>query len=168
MAERFQEWVASLAVQDPYDPGELAPGAMEFLQQIFDGRGPVPVEDVERARQERQIELARAAVELLGLDLRASTNLQPPPFEHRIDDGAVRVAYWGRYASITIMAMSAPHVAAEIADFMQEQIIEDLHAAWPMCPAHQLGSYTEIVDGRAVWYCRKHQHIVAAIGQLAR
>lgn len=77
VAERFQERVASLAPQDPADPGELAPGAMEFLREIFDERGPVPVEDVERARQERQIELARAAVELLGADHGASTDVQP-------------------------------------------------------------------------------------------
>jgi hypothetical protein len=167
MEERFQAWVASQAPQDPPDAGELADGAMEFLREIFDERGPVPVEDVERAGQERQIGLARVAVELLGADLGASTNLQAPPFEHRIDDGAVRVAYCGRYASMTIMAMSAPHVVAEVADFMQEEIVEDLHAAWPVCPAHQLGTYAQVVDGRAVWYCRNHQHAVAAIGQLA-
>jgi hypothetical protein len=168
MAERFQEWVVSLAPQDPSDPDELAPGVMELLREIFDVRGPVPVEDVELARQERQTELVRAAVELLGADLGASTDLQPPPFEYRIDDGDVRVAYWGRYASITIMAVSAAHVVAEVADFMQEEIVEDLHAAWPTCHSHQLGTYAEIVDGRPVWYCRKHQHAVAAIGQLAR
>jgi hypothetical protein len=168
MAERFQEWVASIARQGPSDPGELSPAAMQFLQEIFDQRGPLPAGDVELAQQERQIELARAAVELVGADIRASTNLQPPPFEYRIDDGGVRVAYWGRYATSAISAMTVPHLVVEVADFMQEEIVEDRHAAWPVCPAHQLGTYSEIVDGRAVWYCRKHQHIVAAIGQLAR
>ena len=152
MIERFEEWVASVAPRDPSDPGELAPGAMQFLREIFDERGPVPPEDVELAQLERQIELARATVELVGGDLRASTNLQPPPFEYRIDDGGVRVAYWGRYATSTIMAITVPHVVAEVADFMQEEIVEDLHAAWPVCPAHQLGAYSDLADGRAVWY----------------
>jgi hypothetical protein len=168
MDDRFHAWVASVAPQDPSDPGELAAGGMDFLREIFDERGPVPAEDVELARQVRQIELARAAVESLGADLGASTSLRPPPFEYRMDGGEVRVAYWGRHATVTITAMSAPHVVAEVADFMQDEIVEDLHAAWPVCPDHQLGTYAEIVDERAVWFCRKHQHVVAAIGQLGR
>jgi hypothetical protein len=89
-------------------------------------------------------------VELLGADLRASTNLQPPPFEHRIDDGGVRAGYWGRYATITVMAMTAPHVVAEVGDFMQGEIVEDLHAAWPVCAAHRHGAHAGIIDGQAV------------------
>jgi hypothetical protein len=168
MAEGFETWVSSLASGDPSDLIVATPGAVEFLREMFDERGPVAAEVIALAAQERQIQLARSAVELLGADLRATTELQAPPFEHRIEDGAVRVAYWGRYAPSTIMTITGPEVVAEVSDFMQDEIVEGLHAAWPVCPDHHFGAYVQIAGGQAVWNCRSQQHVIAVVGRLAR
>lgn len=168
VVDEFQAWVASLGLADPSDPGDLVAGAMDFLREVFENRGPVTFEVVTEAAWERQVALARAAVELISRDLRATTDLPAPPFEHRAEpDSGVRVSYWGSYASTTVTAVRATEVTAEIADFMQDEIVEDLHTGWPMCPEHAVGAYAQVSDGQAVWFCRAHQHVVAPIGGLA-
>ena len=66
------------------------------------------------------------------------------------------------------MALEAAGVMAEVADFMQDEIVEDLHTGWPMCTQHAVGAYAHVTDGQAVWFCRTHRHVVAPIGRLAR
>lgn len=38
---------------------------------------------------------------------------------------------------------------------------------WPVCKAHNVGLWPEIVDNCAVWRCRKAEHVIAEIGGLS-
>jgi hypothetical protein len=114
-----------------------------------------------------QLDSAREAVALVGSDIVASTSLAPPSWEFRIEDaGSVRVAYFSHFATTPLIGINREDVVVEVADFIQDEVIEDLHSPWPVCPDHETGTYAQIVDGEAVWYCRFGGHAVAAIGQL--
>jgi hypothetical protein len=100
--------------------------------------------------------------------MRASTRL-PPPWEFRAEDNrAIRVAYWGQFATTTLMRLPREDVLAEVADYIQDQVTEDLHSPWPVCPVPDTGGYAQLVDRQPVWFCRFGSHTIAAIGQLTR
>jgi hypothetical protein len=116
-----------------------------------------------------QIEFAREAVELVAADILASTLLVPPSWQFRTeDDGAVRVAYFSHFAPTTLMGVNRADLVVEVADFMQDEVIEDLHGPWPSCPAHDKGGYAQIANHKPVRFCRFGGHVIAAIGQLSR
>ena len=113
------------------------------------------------------VALARDAVARFGHDVRATTNLEPPPFEHRDEDGGIRLAYWGQYATMWLLGTTAPEIAVEVADFMQGEVMEELHAAWPECTTHRIGLHPELVLGQASWVCRAGGHVMSEIGNLS-
>lgn len=115
----------------------------------------------------RQFQFAREAVELVAADISASTRELPPSWECRIeDDGAIRVAYFGQFATTPLMGSTREEVLVEVADFMQDEVIEDLHSPWPVCPAHDKGGYAQLVDRQPLWFCRFGSHAIAPIGRL--
>ena len=66
------------------------------------------------------------------------------------------------------MHVAREKVLVEVADFMQDQVIEDLHSPWPVCRLHDKGGHAQLVDRQPVWACRFGSHTIAAIGQLSR
>jgi hypothetical protein len=122
-----------------------------------------------QAVRDRRLQFAREAVELVAADVGAGTRLPPPSSGFRIEeDGAIRVAYWGQFATMTLMGVTREELLVEVADFMQDEVIEDLHSPWPVCHIHDKGGYAQLVDRQPVWYCRFGSHTIAAIGALAR
>jgi hypothetical protein len=45
-------------------------------------------------------------------------------------------------------------VLVEVADFMQDEVIENLHRPWPVCRVHDKGGCAQLVDRQPVWFCR--------------
>jgi hypothetical protein len=122
-----------------------------------------------QAVRDRQHRFAREAVELVAADVGASTRLPPPSWEYRNEEGgAIRVAYWGQFATMTLMGVTREEVLVEVADFIQDEVIEDLHSPWPVCQVHNKGGYAQLVDRQPMWFCRFGSHAIAAIGQLSR
>jgi hypothetical protein len=159
MADEFDEWLASL-------PGSVSAEGIPFLRGVFDQHGPVSRDEVDRIGYEMQVGLAEIAVKLFGRDVVATTEKEPPPFEHRIDAG-VRVAYWGQYASNPVFGLNQADVTVEVADFMQAEVVEDLWSGWPICPRHNGTVLPRVEDAVAIWFCRPGNHTLATIGQLA-
>jgi hypothetical protein len=156
----FDSWLASLGAG-------MTAEARTLLRRIFDEHGPVSPEHVERIGREHQVALARVAVDLVGRDLAATTDQEAPPFECRYEEGAVRVAFRGRYARTTVDGLTQQDVTVEVAEFLQEEIIRDLQWAWPGCADHRSGLHPARNSDRAAWNCRAGGHVVAAIGELA-
>lgn len=155
----FDSWVASLGAS-------MTPEARTVLRRIFDQHGPVSSRHVERIGQDYQAGLAREAVKSLGRDIAATTDEEAPPFECRYEEGAVRVAFWGRYATMTVTGLTQQDVTVEVAGFMQEEVMRDLHRTWPGCPDHRAGLHLSLGSDRAEWRCRTGGHVVAAVGDL--
>jgi hypothetical protein len=68
---------------------------------------------------------------------------------------------------MTLMGVAREEVLVEVADFMQDEVIEDLHSPWPVWQIRNKGRYAQLVDRQPVWYGRFGSHTIAAIGQLA-
>jgi hypothetical protein len=159
VTDAFEAWLVSLG-------GEVSADARSFIQQIFDEHGPVPRHEAVRIGRDRQLAFAREAVARVAHDVEATTTLEPPPFEYRDDQGSIRLACWGEYASSTIAGLTPAQVTVEVASFMQEAVMEDLHTVWPECRAHRTGLDASLSSDRAAWICRAGAHVVADIGRL--
>lgn len=159
MTNAFDDWVASLG-------GSVSAEGRAFLRRVFDQHGPVAPEQAERLGHDHQLAFAREAVALLSRDVSVTTSVEPPPFEYRDEDGSIRLAFWGRYATTPIYGLSQAAVTVEVADFMQDEVMEDLHGVWPECREHRTGLHPTLSSDRATWVCRAGAHVVADIGQL--
>lgn len=99
----FQAWVDSPHLQEPDeggDIGELAPGTMELLREVFDQHGgPVPLETLRQAGNDRQLALAHRGVELFSADLHPTTSLTPEIAIWRRGDDTLVVSYNGDYSA---------------------------------------------------------------------
>ena len=122
---------------------------------------------MEEVARQLQLAHARVATELVGADIASSTDMPAPSWDYRIEEGgAFRLAHFSHFATSPVMGIDREDVIVEVADFMQDEVIEDLHSPWPVCPDHDTGTYAQVVEGKAAWYCRFGSHAVAAIGQL--
>jgi hypothetical protein len=73
--------------------------------------------------------------------------------------------------SYTTPSMSAApfDVAAgivEVADYLQERVIDNAGPVWPVCPSHGFGLHPQVNVGRAMWWCRPLDHPVSVVGEL--
>ncbi|WP_133305872.1 hypothetical protein [Microbispora triticiradicis] len=86
------------------------------------------------------------------------------------DSGCARVGCCGGYGSPAIWPSSGRDAGAalvEIADAVQDVVIEHIWGVWPICPEHRLGLHAAFVEGTAVWQCAgAGTHTAAAIGDL--
>jgi hypothetical protein len=48
---------------------------------------------------------------------------------------------------MTLMAVTREEVLVEVADFMQDEVIEDSLSPRPVCQIHDKGGYAPLVDG---------------------
>ena len=158
MRSAFDDWVATLG-------GSVSPEARAFLCHVFDEHGPVSSEEAGRIGHDHQLALTQEAVARVARDIATTTTVDPPPFEFRDENGSIRVAFWGRYATTPISGLTQAAVTVEVADFMQGEVMEDLHRVWPKCDDHGVGLHPSLSSERAVWMCRTGAHAVARIGQ---
>lgn len=88
------------------------------------------------------------------------------PFYDDDDYELLVVSYRGSFLTPVMDSLRYPESTAEVADNLQDHIVEEIHAAWPVCPAHDRGLYAQVDRGDAVWYCRSGGHAVSKIGEL--
>ena len=56
-----------------------------------------------------------------------------------------------------------------VADDLQEAVMECRFEAWPVCPAHRLGTHAREHQGTAVWWCNGNRgHVAGAVGRWGR
>lgn len=86
------------------------------------------------------------------------------------DSGCARVECCGGCGGPAIWPSSGRDVdvaLVEIADAVQDVVMEHIWGVWPTCPEHRLGLHAALVEGTAVWQCAgKGLHTAAAIGDL--
>ncbi|HET9691114.1 MAG TPA: hypothetical protein VFP61_08170 [Acidimicrobiales bacterium] len=100
-------------------------------------------------------------------DVERTTQLRPVVTVDAYD-GVVRIAYGDNFKTPSVHAHTKPAPLAETADYLQDHVVEDLWAAWPVCSTHDKGAYAEVHDGAAVRWCRFGGHVVARVGALGK
>lgn len=171
MTRDFATWVESVLPPAEPDPGGdvgVRPvGTMEFLREIFDERGPVSTAAVSAAWRERALALTRTGVELFRADLERTSGVRPVIDVWWSDELNTPVAeYYSNYTTPPLISIRAPEAICEVADNLRDHAVEDLWRGWPECPYDGRALHPQPVDGRAVWYCRTGDHVVAPIGEL--
>jgi hypothetical protein len=146
--------------------GRLAPGALEVLRELFDQRGPISREEVDRVGQELETALADRAVNLVSADIQRTTALTPDIAVWRHEDGTLVVSYNGNYSEPAFTSMRAPEAICDVADNLLAHVMNDLWTVWPQCPTDEYGLDPRIVDGVATWCCRLDNDVVSPIGEL--
>jgi hypothetical protein len=114
------------------------------------------------------------AVKMVERDVRASgieavLGIAIPGWDR--DSGCARVEFRGGCGGPAIWPRSGRdgNVAlADIADAVQDIVMEHIWGVWPVCPEHGLGVHAALVEGTAVWQCAgAGTHTAAAIGDLS-
>lgn len=165
MAQGFKQWVDSITEDADEGTGGLAMGAIDFFREVFDERGPVPVDELSGLWSERELTLAREAVNLVAADIRATTILSPS-IEVRRKDDLLIVSFNGNYQSPPMLSMRAPESICEVAENLRDHVMDEVWTVWPACPTHGRGLSARPVAGLASWVCPTADHVVASIGSL--
>jgi hypothetical protein len=163
--DTFEDWAESLGIDRGDDRERRRPDSFDrWLHALFD-RGRVTEESVIAAYLLELIERTRQNLTVVLADIERTTELRPDII---VDDyeGTIRVSVDGSYQTPSVTEWTNPEALAELADYLQDQLTEEPWRAWPVCPEHHLGLYTEVHDHRAVWWCRSGDHPVAPVGAL--
>ncbi len=112
------------------------------------------------------------ALELLRADVAATGLTGPVTLSVKDWNGHAYTEFRGCYGSgggIGPETARDPVAAlAAVADDLQDAIMDTVWAVWPVCPEHSLGGNARVREGRAVWWCRGRDHVIAPVGQLTR
>lgn len=165
MSGGFDEWLESLRSADD-GTGEMAAGVMERLRSIFDARGPVGADELQELLTADAMQLAEREAAVFLADVRRTTTLHPDVTIFRDEFDSVAVAWNGNHTTPVFFALRAPEATVEIADNLRDHVVEYLWSAWPTCPEHGFGLYPRVEGPDALWWCRRHEHAVSAIGEL--
>lgn len=109
-----------------------------------------------------------ASIVLYGDWVRATTQGLPPVDLdlQEEEDRLVLAARFGENSRSLEGAESVAELAADIAWWVQDDVIDELRTAWPACPQHEHPLFPEAVAGVAVWICPVNPSSTVPIGQL--
>ncbi|WP_432929465.1 hypothetical protein ACQPZZ_05195 [Microbispora sp. CA-135349] len=117
------------------------------------------------ATLETAVKVVEGDVRASGID--AVLDLTIPDWD---DSGCARVGCCGGCGGPHVWPSSgrdAGVALVEIADAVQDVVMEHIWGVWPTCPEHRLGLHAALVEGTAVWQCAGTvPHTAAAIGDL--
>lgn len=148
------------------DGADTSPSsAAAFLRDVFDSRGPVDEAELHELAVARELAVAAEAVRLIAADICTTTALPTRGIEVRLEDGAFVLDYYGSRRGV-MTSLELAQTVCDIADIVQDEVIEDVGAVWPICPTRDGGLAPELVDGMASWVCPTGGHVAAVIGRL--
>ena len=112
---------------------DLSSSAMAWLHDVFKEHGAISGARLSGLGGEHQLRLARIAFDLVGHDMAATAGLDPPSFEFADEEGSLRRAFRGHYSPSLLIGLTQSESSVEVADFVQEDVMEDPHQVWPEC-----------------------------------
>ncbi|MEV4349705.1 hypothetical protein AB0J83_35045 [Actinoplanes sp. NPDC049596] len=89
----------------------------------------------------------------------------------RLRDGNAHAESWDGHTGTAqgiYPSSGAGQVSAltAVAEDVQDAVMHTIWSAWPVCPAHQLGTHARPHDEAAVWWCTGNGgHVVTPIGE---
>jgi hypothetical protein len=139
----------------------------DWLHQVFTTQGALRGPDLRRLASAAQHQAAEAASRRVAADVAQTTGLTVSiGLVER--DGTMRIACDGEFSSDDsggFFAIGDEEAAAEVADTVQDILLERLWRVWPTCPQHDSGLHPDFIDGGAVWLCRSGRHYTP-VGEL--
>lgn len=153
MADEEHDWLISLGFFDQ-GTAPMAADRRDWLHRVFVGKGPVSSDDLYLMAALATFEIAEAACERVGRDVLSSTG-RSISVKVVDDDGVSRVEIDGDLASgAGVRSVGLEHLTVDVADAVQEHLMEQLWRPWPECTRHRRGVHPEMSTGAAIWICR--------------
>jgi hypothetical protein len=146
------------------DPGQIGAAGVQWLRDVYDTEGPVSRDAVDRAAWAHQIRVANEAVTLVLADLHRTTSRRPV-VRVEVLDGSLTIVIDDDYNAPSMFEWEPPAAIAEVAGYVQEQMADEI-GNWPVCGAHDAGTFARVRDDTAVWWCRPDDHVLAPVGSL--
>lgn len=82
------------------------------------------------------------------------------------DDELALACRFGGHTFALHGAQSIAEIAVDILDQVQDDVIDELWGAWPVCPGHQHPMSPTVVEDMAMWTCPAETDIAVPIGHL--
>ncbi|MGH3428584.1 MAG: hypothetical protein ACRDQZ_13615 [Mycobacteriales bacterium] len=141
---------------------------MKFFREVFEARGPVPVDELTAVWKAHELRLAREAPDLVAADICATTKISSPNIDVRREDDLLIVSFNGNYQTPPMFSMRSPESICEVAENLRDHVMDEVGSVWPVCPVHDRALQARPVDGLAVWVCAAgdHERHFAVIGEL--
>jgi hypothetical protein len=112
------------------------------------------------------ISLLEAAQLFVG-DYVRTTALGQPEVALVRDSGATTISWNGSHTSpLNIPFSDDECTVVAVADYLRDQVVDEVWQAWPECALHGTIADPTIIDGIAVWQCSA-DHVLARIGKLS-
>ena len=160
------EWMRSVIVSEFGEA--LTEDWSDWLYQLFITHGPLPGPDLRRLASAAQHHVAEAASRRVAADVAGTTGLTVA-IELVERDGNLQLACDGEFSSDDsggFFSIGEEDAAGEVADIVQDVLVERLWRVWPTCPLHDSGLHPRSIDRGAVWLCRAGRHYTP-VGALA-
>jgi hypothetical protein len=161
----LRAWLADLYAPDDVTDDEANAPILRWLRRYFEAEGSVPAEIVWDAFLAHQVALANEAVTAVLADLDRTSTFRATALVDVAWENTIRITINNGYTTPSMFAVERPEALAEVADYFQEQLDQELRC-WPVCDRHDFGLHAEVHEGTAVWWCRPMRHTVATIGSL--
>lgn len=160
----FETWFADLTTDVTAERRALV---RPWFVSLHAQHGAVARDVVSSAWAFARLDGAERAVALTRADVQRTTSWQPK-VELSTSDNAVEITVDGhtRAPATTADPWDEATIVRDIAGIIQEDISEWHSEVWPMCDRHGVGLHAEVQVRRAVWWCRKGEHVVSEIGML--
>ena len=166
----FEAWFDSISPElgDAWSGAELhrrSAALRRWFHSFYEQHGPADRPSVERAFLLDLVELTRQNVRIVMPEVERTTKLRPTVEVEEFQE-AVRVSVDGSYTTPSVKEWENPEALVDLAGYIQEQVIDELNSAWPVCPKHGQVLIPEVHNGVGTWWCRPEDHAVCEIGQL--
>lgn len=164
MSTDFETWFADLTAQVTAERRALV---RPWFASLHAQHGPVTSAGASIAWALALLDVAKLAMALTLADAQRTTGWQPQ-VELSTLDNAVGITVEGhtRVPATTADPWDQAMIVRDIAEIIQEDVSEWNSEGWPTCDLHGVGLHAEVQARRAVWWCRKGEHVVSEIGML--
>jgi hypothetical protein len=70
----------------------------------------------------------------------------------------------GEFSVTILIGVTREEVLVEVADFIQDEVVQDLYRPWRVCRVHDKCCHAQLVDYQPVWCRRFGSDTIAAMG----
>lgn len=157
----------------PRDLGDASLGShdwTEWLYELFISQGAVAGSELKTLARTAQLEVAATACRRVESDVKETTGEAVTVAVVRDEDyaGLLRITCDGEksvHDSSGFFSIGLEEATCEIADTVQDILLERSWKVWPTCTQHDAGLHPDFIDGGAVWLCRSGRHYTP-VGEL--
>lgn len=162
----FGAWFNGVRSQADFGDGwlQLEPGDpdLEWVHCVYRDRGPISAVSFRRLVIDKRMAVCRAALRAF---LGTLEHEHREPFRTvaaiaEVVNNDNRSVY---LLGAELFALSFESAVTEIAEIIQDEIIERGREVWPVCGQHHTGLHARLAGRRSVWWCQSGNHDVRLI-----